>query len=139
MKLLFLEAFLVLGGILIVAGCSRQEVKPVEIYPEDECSNCRMEISTHRFASEIITQEDEALKFDDLECLERYRQRNPLLKAKAIFVMDYETSQWMPYEQSVIVKTCLSTPMGSGKIAVRDSARAEALAKEYPLTSAVHR
>jgi len=72
------------------------------------------------------------MKFDDLSCLESFRKKNPALEIRAIFVMDYESTQWLPYEKSVIIKTGLDTPMGSGKIAVKDSARAAAIAKEHP-------
>jgi len=104
----------------------------VELFPEDNCSNCRMAISSRPFASEIISDANEVMKFDDLACLESFRKKNPALKIKAIFVTDYETSQWLPYNKSVIVKTGLDTPMGSGKIAVQDSVRAAALVKDHP-------
>ncbi|MDP2886436.1 MAG: nitrous oxide reductase accessory protein NosL [Ignavibacteria bacterium] len=118
--------------ILVAMGCGRKEVKPVDIFPEDNCSNCRMAVSERAFASEIIVESGEVMKFDDLACLEQFRRKNPDLNIDEIFVTDHETGQWLPYKKSVVVKTGLQTPMGSGKIAVADSNRARAVAVQYP-------
>lgn len=105
-------------------GCGSSEIKPVDIYPEDMCSQCRMAISQQAFAAEIITQADEVLKFDELGCLEKFREKTAELEIAAVFVKDYETKAWLPFERSVIVQTSLQTPMGSGKIAFADSIQA---------------
>ena len=118
--------------VLFITGCGKKEVQPVEIYPEDNCSHCRMTVSEKAYASEIIAENGDVMKFDDLQCLEQYRKKNPALKIAAIFVTDFESKQWLRYEQSVIVKTGLQSPMGSGKVAVKDSARAKELSAQYP-------
>ena len=132
MKNITISAFVVFCFISFLPGCGTHEIKPVEIYPEDNCSQCRMAISSRLFASEIITPDDEVKKFDDLACLESFRKKNPAIKIKAIFVTDYDSRAWIPFEKSVIVKTGIDTPMGSGKIAVKDSVRAAAIVKERP-------
>ena len=134
MKRVTTRFFFAVGIVLLVAGCGQSEIRPVEIFQEDNCSNCRMAVSDMSFASEIITDKDEVMKFDDLSCLESYRKKNASVQIRAIFVMDYETKSWLPFEKSVIVKTGIDTPMGSGKIAVKDSARAAAIAKDHPPT-----
>lgn len=118
--------------IALWTGCAGSEVKPVDIFPEDNCAQCRMAISEKEFASEMITQESDVFKFDDLGCLENYRKNNPAVQPKAVFVTDYDSKTWIPYEGSVIVKTDVATPMGSGKVAFADSARATAFAAEHP-------
>ena len=118
--------------LLISSGCARNEMKPVDIFAEDNCANCRMAISDKHFASEIILQNGEVVKFDDLACLEQYRSKNPAIKIGAVFVSDYETGGWLPYDKSVIVRTGIQTPMGSGKIAVPDSNKAKTLEAKYP-------
>lgn len=110
---------------LSLLGCSSSELKPVDIYPEDMCSQCRMAISQQAFAAEIITQTEEVFKFDELGCLEKFKEKSPELKITAVFVKDYETKAWLPFERSVIVQTSLQTPMGSGKIAFADSIQAK--------------
>jgi copper chaperone NosL len=134
MKTITNRYLLTMGLAFLVASCGPQKIQPVEIFPEDNCSNCRMAVSDKSFASEIITEQNEVLKFDDLSCLESYRKKNASVKIRAIFVTDYDTRNWLPFEKSIIVKTGIDTPMGSGKIAVKDSARAAAIAKERPPT-----
>jgi copper chaperone NosL len=132
MKKVTVRVLALLGIAFMWVGCAPHEIKPVDIFPEDNCSNCRMAISGRSFASEIITEGDEVMKFDDLVCLEKFRKKNPDTKIKAMFVTDYETGRWLAFEKSVIVKTGIDTPMGSGKIAVKDSLRAAAIKKEHP-------
>jgi len=134
MKNITTSTLLTLSLASLFTSCGSREIRPVEIFPEDNCSNCRMAVSDKSFASELITDKDEVMKFDDLSCMESYRKKNASVQIKAIFVMDYETKSWLPFEKSVIVKTGIDTPMGSGKIAVKDSARAAAIAKDHPPT-----
>lgn len=120
--------------IVLLAGCSAKEVKPVDIFPEDMCAYCRMAVSDQRFASEIVTDAGEALKFDDIGCLEQYESDHPVVKAATRFVKEYDTKGWLRWQDAVVVTTGLSTPMGSGKVAVRDSGRAEELVRRYPVS-----
>jgi len=122
--------------IVLVTGCQTTHVKPVDIFPEDNCALCRMAVSNPAFASEIITADGDALKFDDLSCLEEYCAAHRDLRVAAIFVKDYDSKTWLPKDQSIIVETGLDTPMGSGKVAVRDSARARALVTQFAPHSA---
>jgi copper chaperone NosL len=120
--------------LIILVGCGSSEIKPVDIYPEDMCSHCRMAISDQAFASEIFTAEGEVFKFDDLGCLEKFKEKSRDLKIAATFVKDYETKKWLPYERSTIVQTSIRTPMGSGKVALADSAKAREFLEKFPLS-----
>jgi copper chaperone NosL len=120
---------------LMLAGCGSSEVEPVEIYPEDACSHCRMAISDPRFAAEIITPEREVFKFDDIGCMEKYRSQMPTRKL-FIFVRDFEDDRWLPLETSTIVRTGVMTPMGSGKLAFASLAKAEHFLLEHPVRAA---
>lgn len=113
-------------------ACGPSEIKPVDIYPEDMCSQCRMAISEPVFASEIITTDGGVFKFDDLGCLEKFQEKSGELKIAATFVKDYETKNWLLYEHSTIVQTSLQTPMGSGKVAFADPAQAREYREKFP-------
>lgn len=113
-------------------GCASNEIKPVDLFPEDQCAQCRMTVSNDAFASEIITNEGEVLKFDDLGCLEQFVKSRDELVAAAIFVKDYDSRTWLTKEQSFIVRTSLKTPMGSGNVAFADSLKAKQLIQLYP-------
>lgn len=117
---------------LLFIGCGAKEIQPVDLYPEDECANCRMSVSEHAFASEIISQEQEVFKFDDLDCFDTFKNDHSEVTIAAMFVKNYETKEWMPYDHSVIIQTGIATPMGSGKVAVASKERADALVHEYP-------
>lgn len=119
-------------AFVTLAGCASSEVRPVELYEEDACAMCRMAVSDPAFASEIITLDGDVLKFDDLRCLENYRREHATLRIRAIFVKDYETRAWLPYEQSVIIRTSIATPMGSGTIAATSADQARRLSKAHP-------
>lgn len=75
----------------------------------------------------------EVFKFDDLGCLEKFKEKSPEPPIAAIFVKDYETKKWLPYERSTIVQTSVRTPMGSGKVAFADSAQAKVYLKKFPV------
>lgn len=118
--------------VLVLNGCSAPGLKPVEIFPEDNCAQCRMAVSDERYASEIIDQNGEAFKFDDLGCMLKFRSKHADLKIAGIYLKDYETKQWMPYERAAIVETGVETPMGSGKVAFADPQKAMSFQKQYP-------
>jgi copper chaperone NosL len=110
-------------------GCPSGEVKPVDIFPEDACSNCRMAVSDHRFAAEIISEQGEVFKFDDIGCMERFREKRSDVVIAATYLKDYETKEWVPSGRATILETDIDTPMGSGKIAFSDSVQAGAFRK----------
>lgn len=91
-----------------------------------------MAVSDQSFASEIITEKGEALKFDDIGCMENFSQTAKDVRVMATFVKDYETKEWLPLEKSTIIVTGIATPMGSGKIAFTDSMKAAEYLKKYP-------
>jgi copper chaperone NosL len=93
-----------------------------------------MAISDARFASEIIESDGTVHKFDDLGCLLKFREKGTGMRAAAIFLKDYETLEWIPYEKSTIVETGISTPMASGRVAFAASDRAGVFARANPPT-----
>lgn len=125
-------AILLVAALAGLSGCGPSEARPVELFPEDMCALCRMAISDHRFASEIISESGEVFKFDDIGCLEAYRSGHEDVKISALFVMDYEQKAWLRWESAVIVETDIFTPMASGKVAFADSARAMEFKRLHP-------
>ena len=121
-------------SISLIVGCGSQEIKPVDVYAEDMCSQCRMAISDLSFASEIISQQGDVFKFDDIGCMLAFREKSADLKIGAIFLKDYFSRTWIPYQRSTIVQTNVKTPMGSGKAAFADSLNAKEFASQHPMT-----
>ncbi len=118
--------------LLLIPACARREPRPVDIYPEDVCTLCKMAVTDQRFAAEIITPGGDALKFDDIGCLRSYRVLKPELEHAPAFYRDYASPRWLPDAGAVIVETGLSTPMGSGLAACADSLQAAVLSREHP-------
>ncbi len=116
----------ILGGpaaflALLLTGCGTKEIKAVDIYPEDMCASCRMAVSDERFACEVVTDGGEALKFDDIGCLEQYLMTKPgNVTVVGTFYKDYATRNWVAAATATVVKTDVITPMGSGKVAFAD-------------------
>lgn len=118
--------------MLLLVGCGSSEIEPVEIFPEDNCSHCRMAISSEQFASEIITIQREVFKFDDIGCLLTYRSQHRKQEVAATYLKDFDTKAWLRWDNAVIVETDVNTPMGSGKVAFKDSIRAREFQKQHP-------
>jgi len=117
---------------LALSSCGPNEIRPVDVFAEDQCGSCRMAVSSPAFASEIVYADGSAAKFDDLRCFENYRRAHADEEYAAIFVMNYESKEWMPYGTSVIIETGIETPMGSGRIAVAGQEAASRLKEKYP-------
>jgi len=126
--------FLLSAGMLFFAGCGGPSTKPVAIYPEDMCAFCRMAFSDQRFAAEIISDQQEVYKFDDIGCMEEFKKKSADLEITAVYYKDFETKEWIPSTTAVVMETDLSSPMGSGKVAFRDSTKAiEFMRTRHPL------
>lgn len=115
----------------VLSSCATQEVTPVDLYPEDECSHCRMTVSDPRFAAEIITVDGEVFKFDDIGCMEAYQLRHPEIRAGGVFVMDFDSATWLSAGKATIISTEVSTPMGSGKLAFNGREASERFLAQY--------
>jgi copper chaperone NosL len=126
---------------LFLAACGSGTVKPVDIEANDMCSFCKMAISEKQFAAEIIDQDDNALKFDDIGCMLRYRQaQGDKLKPAAVFVADVETRQWVSADKAFYVRsTTMKTPMASGIVAYSSSAKAGPSAVRFDQISTIQK
>jgi nitrous oxide reductase accessory protein NosL len=128
------ELFLsfVLAIVLSGAACISSSVEPVEIYPEDVCSRCRMAISDKRFAGEIMVEVGVARKFDDLGCLLKDLKEHPARDEPPAFAVDFGSRQWINMKKAYFVRSPgIVTPMGSGLIAFKNRSDAERAATKY--------
>ena len=119
--------------LLIAAGCGNRLPRPVEIEATDMCEQCKMAISEKRYAAEIADVDENVIKFDNIDCMVRYAAAHGLkAKASAWFVMDSDGREWLDARQAFLVKSGLIPgPMGSGVLAIKDSAGAEDLARRF--------
>jgi len=119
--------------LLIATGCGNRLPWPAEIDTSDMCAQCKMAISEKRYAAEMTDREGNVIKFDNIDCMVRYAAAHGLKdKAAAWFVMDSDGKEWLDAHQAFLVKsTSIPGPMGSGVLAVRDSAAADDLAHRF--------
>jgi copper chaperone NosL len=134
MKLL--SAFLIACGIATLVGlasCQTKTIEPLAIEANDMCSFCRMSISDRRYAAELIDNDGQALKFDDIGCLTNFiKQKRIAGTVEATFVTDFDRREWLRAENATYVRSAeLKTPMNGGIVAFKDQSEASAAAAKY--------
>ena len=119
--------------VLVFSGCQKGAIEPVALAPEDMCSFCRMSISEKRYAGELIDNEGQAFKFDDIACMIRFtREKRGQGSIAARFVMDFDAKTWNRAEDAYYVKSNeIKTPMSGGIVAFKDESRAKETAGQY--------
>ncbi len=118
--------------LLAFAACREAEIKPVDIAAEDVCAHCKMAISEKQFASELITTDGDALKFDDIGCMQDYLKEKPDTKIAAQFFIEYDTRRWLKGNAATFVKSKeITSPMGGGIIAFENDTKAKTAAAEF--------
>lgn len=124
---LTLWAWCVIVGVAVFANCQKRAVEPVAIAPEDMCSYCKMVISGKQYAAELIDNEGQPFKFDDIGCLLNFvKKRSVSISASSFFVMDFNQRQWIKADNAYYVRSSeLTTPMNGGIIAFTDRAQAQ--------------
>lgn len=73
--------------LLVFVSCTSGP-SPI-VFGEDECSECKMKISDHRFGAEVITQKGKIKKFDSVECLVDYLNNNQQQEIAGSYVIDF--------------------------------------------------
>ena len=118
---------------LWLAGCGASKFEPVEIAAEDMCALCKMAISEKQYAAEFLDRDGDAFKFDDIGCLEnRLKTRQNRRDIAALYVVDYDSRQWVNAEQAYFVRSEeFKTPMSGRVVAFKDRSRAEEAAAKY--------
>lgn len=106
-------------------SCQKAYIEPIAIAAEDMCSFCKMAISEKKYAAELITNDGDAFKFDDIGCMVEHIKGDKRTEVAAYFVTDFESRVWITAEGAHYVKSVkLKTPMGGGVIAFKNETRA---------------
>jgi copper chaperone NosL len=119
--------------LLVVASCQTTTIEPVSIEANDMCSFCRMSISEKRYAAELLDDDGQAFKFDDIGCMVNFiKQKKYNRSIRATFVMDFDRHDWLKAENAFYVRSPeLKTPMSGGIVAFKDQSGAEAATAKY--------
>lgn len=123
--------WLVICALLLAAcgGGGQATAEPPEIlYGQDVCDQCNMIISEEKFAAAYWTADGEARRFDDLGEMLAYIGGNSEERAST-WVHDLNSAAWLGAEEAwYVMNAGLTTPMGTGIVALGDEAAARALA-----------
>lgn len=126
-----MKAVLVL--MIGLTGCSQE---PAEIhFGSDECVHCKMIITDQRFASQMVTTKGKSMKFDSIECMAAFVNRNQEQSEEAkLWVSDFnKPGQWIPLEMAVIIKSeVIKSPMGESLLALSGNKEVDAHLESYP-------
>jgi copper chaperone NosL len=100
-------------SLFIIAGCGKQEYKPVAIKEKtDKCEICHMAVKNNQFATEIILENGKSMVFDDIGCMYKWMKENKDKKIANSFVKDYESKDWIdPEKASYVYDKPIKTPM----------------------------
>ena len=122
-----------IATLVLLAGCQKGSMEPVNIEPNDMCAFCRMSISEKRYAAELVQHDGEALKFDDIGCMVNFTKQKHIGAASgAAFVMDFDRREWLKANDAFYVRSSeFKTPMNGGIVAFKDQPSAAAAAAKY--------
>jgi copper chaperone NosL len=126
-------AALAMIGLVATLGCASSRTPPAMLDSAHEnCSNCRMQVSSRQFASQLVGPGEEPRFFDDLECLSEYLKSHAAAPGGVVYVADHRTGEWARAATAVFTRVpSIETPMGShivahGSAASRDQDQAVA-------------
>jgi copper chaperone NosL len=124
-----MKSLLVGAFALLVSGCATGIPAPASLDTRnDACAECRMAVSTGRFASQIVAPGEEPRFFDDLGCLAAHLRSHPDLPSRAVaYVADHRSGEWVSPSSAVFTKVPgLETPMGAHVVAHGSAASRDA-------------
>ncbi|MCZ8538344.1 nitrous oxide reductase accessory protein NosL [Paenisporosarcina quisquiliarum] len=93
------------------------------------CAYCQMDVYVEgdelgMFSAQGRTAEGENLFFDDVGCMLNQERMDEIVLEK--YVRDYDTNEWVPLEEAVVVKAEIKTPMNYGFAFFKDEDGAQA-------------
>ena len=118
---------------LLLPGCSKEPVKPVDLTADDLCSYCKGVIAEKQYAAEFISKDGFVRKFDDITCMVQHAKgKVKPQNIEVYYIVDFPTQKWVPASEAKFVKSDkFKTPKDGGILAFQDPAKAQALASQY--------
>ncbi|NNV06959.1 nitrous oxide reductase accessory protein NosL [Geobacillus sp. C56-T2] len=126
----WLAAFMLL--VMSMMGC-QQQPEPVAIDEnKDKCEVCHMAVGNNPFATELVLNHGQVLKFDDIGCMYEWRKEHKNETVEAAFVRDYETGDWLEAEKATYVyDRAIRTPMAYNVISFKHKESAKKFVDQH--------
>ena len=102
-------------GIMILLNLFACSAEPEPInYGQDSCSFCGMTIMDNKYAAEAVTTKGKAYKFDAIECMIRYIDRNKDQEYAHLLISDYSNPQDFidANNSTFLISENIPSPMG---------------------------
>lgn len=118
--------------VLTVAGCGKKTYQPQAINEDvDVCVICNMQVKDDAYATQIVTKDGKSLKFDDIGCMNEWKEQNGTDDIGMEFVRDYNDKEWIEYGKATYVyDASIRTPMAYGLVSFKDKNSAEQFVQE---------
>lgn len=122
-----------LASLALLAGCT---VGPTPIeYGKDECVACRMRITDARFGSELVSTRGKPYKFDAVECLVGFLERQdvPTAEVHSLWVDNFaKPGELIDARTAFYLRTDrVRSPMGLNVLAFATAADRDAARTQY--------
>lgn len=128
MKSLFYSVII----LFVLSSCS-VEPQPIN-YGSDACEFCKMTIVDKQHAAELVTNKGKPFKFDAVECMANYLNRNNLEENSMSFLLvcDYDNPGNLidARKATFIIRDAVPSPMGAFLSAFESKQNAAALVQE---------
>lgn len=118
------------------SACNNTPPEPIKLNT-DKCSNCGMTISDIKFATELFTTKGRVHKFDDIDCMIKYSNKNKAkTSASEFYVSDYiGANEFIVAKNAVYLKNeNFKSPMGGNTVAFSKKDTAVAFGQKYNST-----
>ncbi|WP_438348060.1 nitrous oxide reductase accessory protein NosL [Paenibacillus sp. FA6] len=130
MKKIKTALVLVLVMLLLAACGQRYEALPIN-EDVDICTICKMQIKDDAFATQLTTKDGKTYKFDDIGCMNEWKEQNGTENIGMDYVRDYNDNEWIEFKKATYVyDDSLRTPMAYGIVNFKDEKSAEAFIAE---------
>ncbi|WHX50696.1 nitrous oxide reductase accessory protein NosL [Paenibacillus woosongensis] len=125
-------AIVIMLAFTFLVGCGQNKYAAQAINEDvDVCAVCNMQVKDDAFATQIVTKDGKSLKFDDLGCMNTWKQENGTDNIGMDYVRDYNDKEWVEFSKATYVyDASIRTPMAYGIVSFKDKSAAEAFIKE---------
>ena len=115
--------------LFILTACQPEPI-PIS-YGTDDCTFCKMTITDNRYGAEFVTDKGKIYKFDAIECMADYVNKNTELLHSYLLVNTYDNPTQLVNASECIflISNELPSPMGAYLTAFSDKVKADSMQK----------